>query len=384
MYIELYVNPSVGSDSNIGTMSNPYKTISKAADVIREICQSASDDAEYTFCVMLSDAVHIIDSTVNINGIGQKIIFKPYDDMYATITGLIRVNNSILKAEGNNLFSFELKDSNGCPIFTKDIYLNSKKLEQYPNVSDFSDLSENSFFADYGCGKYTLRTKDGEDMRYCALRCSVTPILFNLCGCKNIFFENIDFYACSVTESGGIASVFYLDGCSNIEFNRCRFNKINSYAVYARNSSRGLNIHDCEFTDAPLSVISIADRCGDLQTPENGAKIINNRISDCESGICIKSDNLFEISHNTFEYIRKCIFNFDGSAQIALMFNRIEKSKSDFSVLSGIRLLPDSYGGLNYIAVSDADAFAGVFSDSEEVKSKAGYRKKIRNYGDVL
>ena len=66
------------------------------------------------------------------------------------------------------------------------------------------------------------------------------------------------------------------------------------------------------------------------------------------------------------------------------MFNRIEKSKFDFSVLSGIRLLPDSYGGLNYIAVSDADAFAGVFSDSEEVKSKAGYRKKIRNYGDVL
>ena len=148
MYIELYVNPSIGSDLNIGTMSNPYKTISKAVGVIGEICQSALDDAEYTFCVMLSDAVHVMDSTVNINGICQKIIFKPYDDMYATVTGGIRIDNNILKKIDDNTFSFELKNTDGSPIITRDLYINGKKLEYYSDGANLSDMRENSFCVD--------------------------------------------------------------------------------------------------------------------------------------------------------------------------------------------------------------------------------------------
>ncbi|MGE5670084.1 MAG: right-handed parallel beta-helix repeat-containing protein, partial [Fibrobacterota bacterium] len=99
-----YVAPD-GDDSNPGTISAPFKTITAARDAVRTINASMTGD----IYVYLRGGVYPVESTIVLKPVdsgknGFRVYYKAYEDEVPVISGAVKVtgwtlhNGSIYKA----------------------------------------------------------------------------------------------------------------------------------------------------------------------------------------------------------------------------------------------------------------------------------------------
>lgn len=376
MYIELYVNSSLGSDFNCGTLSKPYKTVKKAVDVLNEILSERKNGEEYTFAVMLSNSVHIVDSPIKIKNTNARIVFKPYDDMYASICGSVRIDNRNFEILGGGLFKFK------SDFKIKDLYLNGKKMKI--SKDDKSDFCDYSFIPDYKSGIYLCKVPGDIDIKYASVEYASSLNIFELYRAENIIFENIDFARCCISDSEHKSSVFYMENCRNINAYRCRFSSINSHVFYSESTSAGLCISDCEFSDSFGEAVAVNE---DVNICNNYFESLH---SSCGYIVSVNNCKIADISHNTFKDIDCGGINIDNNE-----FSLIKFGYNRFENFSEIPLMLNK---IDYIHLNDDSAFfennyyngkkifdcQAFFSSDNDLKKKTGYRKKIKNYGDIL
>lgn len=131
-----YVSPS-GSDSNKGTESAPFKTITQAQKAVRAINGSMTGDIE----VILREGTYALPSTVNFDERdggknGHYVRYKAYKGEHPLITGGMGVTGWKIHDEKNNIWKVE-----GVDTRFRQIYVNNKKgiRARFPNLKDNGD-----------------------------------------------------------------------------------------------------------------------------------------------------------------------------------------------------------------------------------------------------
>ena len=131
-----YVSPS-GNDSNKGTESAPFKTITQAQKAVRAINGSMTGDIE----VILREGTYVLPSTVNFDERdggknGHYVRYKAYKGEHPLITGGMGITGWKIHDEKNNIWKAE-----GVDTRFRQIYVNNKKgiRARFPNLLENGD-----------------------------------------------------------------------------------------------------------------------------------------------------------------------------------------------------------------------------------------------------
>ncbi len=131
-----YVSPS-GSDSNKGTETAPFKTITQAQKAVRAINGTMTGDIE----VILREGTYALPSTIGFDERdggknGHYVRYKAYEGEHPLITGGMPISGWTLHDEKNNIWKAE-----GVDARFRQMYVNNKKgiRARFPNLLDNGD-----------------------------------------------------------------------------------------------------------------------------------------------------------------------------------------------------------------------------------------------------
>ena len=141
-----YVAPT-GSDSNPGTETAPFKTITKAQKAVREINGTMTGD----IVVYLREGTYQLNSTVNFDERdggkdGHYVRYKAYKGENPLITGGMPITGWAIHDEANGIWKAEGVDGN-----FRQLYVNGKKAVRacFPNAIAANEKGEGSFDHDF-------------------------------------------------------------------------------------------------------------------------------------------------------------------------------------------------------------------------------------------
>ena len=141
-----YVAPT-GSDSNPGTETAPFKTITKAQKAVREINGTMTGD----IVVYLREGTYQLNSTVNFDERdggkdGHYVRYKAYKGENPLITGGMPITGWAIHDEANGIWKAEGVDGN-----FRQLYVNGKKAVRacFPNAVAANEKGEGSFDHDF-------------------------------------------------------------------------------------------------------------------------------------------------------------------------------------------------------------------------------------------
>ena len=141
-----YVAPT-GSDSNPGTETAPFKTITKAQKAVREINGTMTGD----IVVYLREGTYQLNSMVNFDERdggkdGHYVRYKAYKGESPLITGGMPITGWAIHDEANGIWKAEGVDGN-----FRQLYVNGKKAVRacFPNAIAANEKGEGSFDHDF-------------------------------------------------------------------------------------------------------------------------------------------------------------------------------------------------------------------------------------------
>ena len=141
-----YVAPT-GSDSNPGTETAPFKTITKAQKAVREINGTMTGD----IVVYLREGTYQLNSMVNFDERdggkdGHYVRYKAYNGENPLITGGMPITGWAIHDEANGIWKAEGVEGN-----FRQLYVNGKKAVRacFPNAIAANDKGEGSFDHDF-------------------------------------------------------------------------------------------------------------------------------------------------------------------------------------------------------------------------------------------
>ncbi|MBO7413048.1 MAG: carbohydrate-binding protein [Fibrobacter sp.] len=141
-----YVAPT-GSDSNPGTETAPFKTITKAQKAVREINGTMTGD----IVVYLREGTYQLNSMVNFDERdggkdGHYVRYKAYKGENPLITGGMPITGWAIHDEANGIWKAEGVDGN-----FRQLYVNGKKAVRacFPNAIAANEKGEGSFDHDF-------------------------------------------------------------------------------------------------------------------------------------------------------------------------------------------------------------------------------------------
>ena len=131
-----YVSPN-GSDSNKGTETAPFKTITQAQKAVRAINGTMTGDIE----VILREGTYVLPSTVNFDESdggkdGHYVRYKAYEGEHPIISGGMAITGWTIHDEANNIWKAEGVDGR-----FRQLYVNGKKAirARIPNLKSNGD-----------------------------------------------------------------------------------------------------------------------------------------------------------------------------------------------------------------------------------------------------
>jgi len=420
MYMEIYVHPSMGDDEAQGTSMHPYRTLAKAVSVIYGINSSLEPDEECRINIMLGCGVNKIDSRILLENLGRgmSVRFRPWDDMYTSLSCAVRING----------FDFSFDKETGAYCYKSDseirgLYVNGRMVEP---AKTRESLLPGCAFADKNMLLYC--PEKNEEPPYSLTELAGSHNMFDIVNCSDITFENIDFTGIG----DGKCSYITLDRCSGICIENCRFKNSQAEAVRCVNNSEKISIYNCEFVNLSAVCLEICN--------SRFVRVTNNYFDSCpEHSICVCDCENVSISsstfHNTalpvcvvrnvsgllFEKTRTesslpgCqVLDADASEcnmQISGNYILTDNSclelvrngtMSDNALKSDGELKPDNVMVIivkNRININPSDVLGGyavrvyvpehwnpakLEASVRDLILNAGYRKIIKNYGDII
>lgn len=139
---QYYVDPVYGSDSNAGTISSPFQTITKARDTVRTVNGSMTGD----IIVYLRGGTYPVSSTISLNQSdsgtnGYNVIYENYPGETPVISGGTQITGWTLYDSQHNIYRASVSTS----LDTRQLFVNGVRATRARSNTVYTDAQHPAY-----------------------------------------------------------------------------------------------------------------------------------------------------------------------------------------------------------------------------------------------